>query len=193
MRQKLIRPLAGALVALWCLTSWPLPATAQSKPRPNYGAAIANAAREISKDPCNASEKFPALIANIETAAQQDSVGTDAPFMVDRMANFGCSNSKLTLSRTELLLNAGRQWWIDSCAYSPARDYSVELAMSSTSYNPKYFKLSADDLAKIPCARAFIAAVLTNQPMPPAIDPAPTATEQTTTTDQASRRRRARQ
>jgi hypothetical protein len=165
MPQKLNALIAAcSVVVLWSATSL-MPAAAQSKPMPRYLAAVANAAKEIAKDPCNSSNKLAALASSIEAAAKLDKVGADALFMLERMASTGCANSALTLSRTELLLNAGRQSWVDTCAFSASRDYSAELAMSRTAYNPQFFKLAQDDLDRIPCAAAFIVAVLTNQDM----------------------------
>lgn len=152
------------LLALTCVVTTPV--VAQIPVKGTYAATIHDAIREIAKDPCNASGKLASLLPPILEAAKKAHAGTDdLQEMLERIANTGCANSKLTLPKIELLLAAGKLGFLDACAYSPTNDYSIELAMARTHYHPLGVSITAVQYREVPCMRDFIAALLTDQPV----------------------------
>jgi hypothetical protein len=166
-----------------------MPAGAQIPAKGSYGAAIHDAIREIARDPCNASGKFASLLPPIVEAARKARAGTDdLPELLQRIADTGCRNSTLTVPQIELLLSAGKLGFLDACAYSPAKDYSVELAMARTHYHPLGVSVTAVQFREVPCMADFIAALLTNQPVSQSAASAPATPE--TQAPAPTRRRR---
>jgi hypothetical protein len=141
-------------------------ASAQIPANGSYGAAIHAAIREIAKDPCNSSGKFASLLPPIIEAAKRERAGTDdLTELLQRIADTGCRNAKVTVPKIELLLSAGKLGFLDACTYSPAKDYSVELDMARTHYHPLGVSISVHQYRDVPCMPDFIAALLTNQPV----------------------------
>ena len=159
IRKHSLHLLLGVLLSVWVA-----PAFAQTREKNVYAVAMTNAVREISKDPCNMAGKLEALRPPIIEAAKQVRAGTDdLSWLLQRIANTGCANSKLQLPKVELLLTAGKLRYLDTCSYSPGNDYSAEIAMSLTAYSPLGVGVNEREFDEVPCMADFVAALLTGQ------------------------------
>lgn len=164
MFTQLVRNRSAQLLLLGVLLivqAAPLPAQVPAKSA--YRTVMTEALREISKDPCHASGKIPAMMPAIIAAAKESRAGVDdVPDMLKRTADRGCANLQLTIPKLELLLIAGKQGMLDACTYSPGIDYTAELAMARVNYSPLGVGIYHQDF-QVPCMAEFVAAILTGQ------------------------------